>query len=33
MNQSEFLEIIRNLFEAREKSHVKGAIGFGFANH
>ena len=28
MNQSEFLEITRNLFKARGKSRVQGAIGF-----
>ena len=33
MNQSEFLEITYNLLEAREKSRVQGAIGFGFASH
>ena len=30
MNQSEFLEITCNLLEAREKSRVHDAIGFGF---
>ena len=30
MNQSEFTEITRNLFKARGKSRVQGAIGFGF---
>ena len=33
MNQSEFLEITCNLLEAREKSRVHDAIGFGFASH
>ena len=33
MNQSQFLEITRNSLEAREKSRVQGAIGFGFASH
>ena len=33
MNQSQFLAIIRNSLEAREKSRVHGAIGFGFASH
>ena len=33
MNQSEFLAIIEDLFKAREKSRVQGAIGFGFASH
>ena len=33
MNQSQFLAITRNSFEAREKSRVHGAIGFGFASH
>ena len=33
MNQSQFLAIIWNLLEAREKSRVHGAIGFGFASH
>ena len=33
MNQSEFLEITCNSLEAREKSRVHGAIGFGFASH
>ena len=31
MNQ--FLEITCNSLEAREKSRVQGAIGFGFASH
>ena len=31
MNQSQFLAIICNSLEAREKSRVHGAIGFGFA--
>ena len=30
MNQSQFLAITCNLLEAREKSRVQGAIGFGF---
>ena len=30
MNQSQFLAITCNLFKAREKSRVHGAIGFGF---
>ena len=30
MNQSQFLAIICNSLEAREKSRVRGAIGFGF---
>ena len=33
MNQSEFLAITCNLLNAREKSRVQGAIGFGFASH
>ena len=33
MNQSEFLAITWNSLEAREKSRVHGAIGFGFASH
>ena len=33
MNQSQFLAITCNSLEAREKSHVHGAIGFGFASH
>ena len=32
MNQSEFLAITGNLLKAREKSRVKGAIGYGFAS-
>ena len=32
MNQSQFLEITCNSLEAREKSRVHGAIGFGFAS-
>ena len=31
MNQSEFLVITCNSLEAREKSRIHGAIGFGFA--
>ena len=30
MNQSQFLAITCNSLEAREKSHVHSAIGFGF---
>ena len=30
MNQSQFLAITCNSLAAREKSHVQGAIGFGF---
>ena len=33
MNQSQFLPIICNSLEAREKSHVRGAIDFGFTCH
>jgi len=33
MNQSQFLAITCNSLEAREKSLVHGAIGFGFAFH
>ena len=33
MNQSEFLAITCNLLKAREKSRVRGVIGFGFASH
>ena len=33
MNQSQFLVITCNSLEAREKSRVHGAIGFGFAPH
>ena len=33
MNESQFLAITNNLLEAREKSRVHGAIGFGFASH
>ena len=33
MNQSKFLAITRNSLEAREKSRVHGAIGFGFTSH
>ena len=33
MNQSQFLAITCNSPEAREKSRVHGAIGFGFASH
>ena len=32
-NQSQFLKITCNSPEAREKSRVHGAIGFGFASH
>ena len=33
MNQSQFLAITCTSLEAREKSRVHGAIGFGFASH
>ena len=33
MNQSQFLAITCNSLEARERSRVHGAIGFGFASH
>ena len=33
MNQSQFLAITYNSLEAREKSRVHGAIGFGFDSH
>ena len=33
MDQSQVLAITCNLFKAREKSRVHGAIGFGFASH
>ena len=33
MNQSQFPAITCNSLEAREKSRVHGAIGFGFASH
>ena len=33
MSQSQFLAIICNSLEAREKSRAHGAIGFGFASH
>ena len=33
MNQSQFLAVTCNSLEAREKSRVRGAIGFGFASH
>ena len=33
INQSQFLAITCNLLEAREKSRVHSAIGFGFASH
>ena len=33
MNQSQYLAIRCNSLEAREKSRVHGAIGFGFASH
>jgi len=32
MNQSQFLTITCNSLQAREKSRVHGAIGFGFAS-
>ena len=33
ISQSQFLAITCNSLEAREKSRVHGAIGFGFASH
>ena len=33
MNQSESMAITCNSLEAREKSRVHGASGFGFASH
>ena len=33
MNQSQFLAISCDSLEAREKSRVNGAIGFGFDSH
>jgi len=33
MHQSQFLAITSNSLEAREKSRVHGAIGFGFDSH
>ena len=33
MNQSQFLAIACNSLEAREKSHIHGAIDFVFASH
>ena len=33
MIQSQFLANTRNSIKAREKSHVQGAIGLGFASH
>ena len=33
MNQLQFPAITCNSPEAREKSHVQGGIGFGFASH
>ena len=33
MNQSQFLAITFNSLEARERSRVHGAIGFGLASH
>ena len=33
MNQSQFIAITCNSHQAREKSRVRGAIGFGFASH
>ena len=33
MNKSQFPAITCNLLEVREKSHVHGAIGFGFDSH
>ena len=32
-DQSQFLAILCNSLQAREKSRVHGAIGFGFASH
>ena len=33
MNQSQFLAILCNSLQKWEKSHIHGAIGFGFASH
>ena len=33
MNQSEFLAVACIMLQAREKSHVQGAVGFAFALH
>ena len=33
MNRSKFIAITCNSLKAREKSHLHGAIGFGFASH
>ena len=33
MNQSQLLAITCNSLEARERSRVHGAYGFGFASH
>ena len=33
INQSQFLAIICNSPEAREKSRLRGATGFGFPSH
>ena len=33
MNQSQFLAITCNSLKAREKSRLRGAIGFGFDSH
>ena len=33
MNREEFLAITCNLFKARQKSRIRGAIGFTFACH
>ena len=33
INQSQFLAITCNSLRAREKSRVRGAIGFGFTSH
>ena len=33
MNQSQFLAITCNSLRAREKSRVRGAVGFGFTSH
>ena len=32
-NQSQFIAITCNSLKAREKSRVRGAIGFGFTSH
>ena len=33
INQSQFLAITCSSLEARERSRVHGAVGFGFASH